>query len=143
MIWLPRIGAVVSLGARASLPAERSGEREYPTRPSTSHRSLPHLDVRALTGAQRAKMPALPANYRPRSMISVRRVFAWFIASSGESSPLLAFERKMPNVFSISFQSGVRGRGRELSSERSCAGYEGNLATSSGSVNKDLRVGGL
>src|SRR6185369_10734101 len=52
-------------------------------------------------------------------------------------------ERKIPKAFSISFHRGVRGRGRELSSERSCAGYEGNLATSCGSLKTDLRVGGF
>src|SRR5215213_2746501 len=65
------------------------------------------------------------------------------MASSGVSAPLFAFDRKIPNVFSISFQSGVRGLGLEVSSERSCAGYAGNLSSSSASVKTDLRVGGL
>src|SRR6476620_12635858 len=81
--------------------------------------------------------------YFPRSTILLISAFAWFIAASAESSPLLAFERKIPKAFSISFHRGVRGRGRELSSERSCAGYEGNLATSCGSLKTDLRVGGF
>jgi len=49
----------------------------------------------------------------------------------------------MPKAFSISFHCGVRGRGREVSSERICAGYAGYFATNSGSRNSDLRVGGL
>src|SRR5215470_9284435 len=49
----------------------------------------------------------------------------------------------MPKAFSISFQSGVRGRGREPSRDMSWAGYAGNLFTSSGSRKTDFRVGGL
>src|SRR4051794_4736659 len=49
----------------------------------------------------------------------------------------------MPNAFSISFHKGVRGRGREFSSDVSCAGYEGNFACNCGSVKTDRRVGGL
>src|SRR5947199_568171 len=49
----------------------------------------------------------------------------------------------MPKTFSISFHSGVRGRGFEVSSDLSCAGYEGNRAMSSVSLNTERRVGGL
>ena len=61
----------------------------------------------------------------------------------GDKAPLLAFERKMPKTFSISFHCGVRGRGRDVSSERCCAGYAGYFANNSGSRNSDLRVGGF
>src|SRR5262249_20628545 len=49
----------------------------------------------------------------------------------------------IPKTFSTSFHNDVRGRGRELSSDFSCAGNAGYLATSSGSLNSDFRVGGL
>src|SRR5713226_179527 len=69
--------------------------------------------------------------------------FAWFIAASGESWPLLAFERKMPKLFSISFHIGVRGRGRAVSSDFNCTGYDGYFACNSGSLKTLRRVGGL
>src|SRR5437867_417029 len=49
----------------------------------------------------------------------------------------------MPKAFSISFQSGVRGRGREVSSDLSCTGYDGYFAFNSGSLKTLVRVGGL